>query len=112
MSLPVSNLEAALSRRGFFSRVGSGLLGVALADLLASELSGAAADNPPPPGARQVFDVTPKHPHVRPRAKAVIQLFMNGGPSQVDLFDPKPALEKYDGQKFPGSIDVQQPDLA
>ncbi|MDC6684961.1 DUF1501 domain-containing protein, partial [Leclercia adecarboxylata] len=39
-----------------------------------------------------------RKPHFEPKAKSVIQFFMNGGPSQVDLFDPKPALEKYSGQ--------------
>ena len=42
-----------------------------------------------------------KTPHFRPRAKRVIHLFMNGGPSQVDTFDPKPALEKYAGKNLP-----------
>jgi hypothetical protein len=52
----------------------------------------------------QSFDLTPKSPHHPPRAKAMISLFMQGGPSHHDLFDPKPLLEKYDGQKFPGTI--------
>ena len=42
-------------------------------------------------------------PHFPPRAKRVIHLFMNGGPFQADLFDPKPLLEKYAGQKPPGA---------
>ena len=45
-----------------------------------------------------VFDLTPKPSHFQPKAKAVIQLFMSGGPSQVDLFDHKPELLKRDGQ--------------
>ena len=40
-------------------------------------------------------DLKRKQPHFEPRATSVIQLFMNGGPSQVDLLDPKPALEKF-----------------
>ena len=44
-----------------------------------------------------------KPPHFAPKAKSVIFLFMVGGPSQVDTFDPKPALEKYDGQPLPES---------
>lgn len=76
------------TRRDFFSRMADGLMGTALAGLLAGDLS-----------ARQtLYDLTPKRPHLRPRAKSVIQLFMNGGPSQVDLFDHKPALAKYAGQ--------------
>jgi hypothetical protein len=45
----------------------------------------------------------PKAPHFKPKAKRIIHLFMNGGPSQVDTFDPKPALEKYHGEKPPGA---------
>ena len=47
--------------------------------------------------------LAPKAAHFAPRAKHVIHLFMNGGPSQVDTFDPKPALEKYNGQRPPGA---------
>ena len=76
------------TRRDFFSRMADGLMGTAIAGLFAEDLS-----------ARQtLYDLTPKRPHETPRAKAVIQLFMNGGPSQVDLFDHKPALAKYAGQ--------------
>ena len=45
----------------------------------------------------RIYDLSPKTPHFEPKAKSVIQLFMNGGPSQVDMFDPKPALSKYEG---------------
>ncbi len=52
----------------------------------------------------QRFDLAPKAPHLPPRATAMISLFMQGGPSHVDLLDPKPLLAKYDGKLFPGSI--------
>src|SRR5262245_52652207 len=82
-----------LSRRNFFSRIGNGLHGTALASLLGVDyLAAATADNGP-----RIYDLKPRAPHFAPKAKAVIQLFMNGGPSQVDLFDPKPALQKYAG---------------
>lgn len=97
-----SNILDAMSRRRFFTHVVSGLVGVALAELLSAE----AAET------RTVHDLSPQPPHFPPRAKAVIQLFMNGGPSQMDLLDPKPALAKYDGKNFPGVIDVQQPEQA
>jgi Protein of unknown function (DUF1501) len=48
----------------------------------------------------------PKAPHFTPKAKHVIFLFLNGGPSQVDTFDPKPALEKYHGKPLPGANQV------
>lgn len=76
------------TRRDFFSRMSDGLMGAALASLLSEDLIAKPA----------LYDLTPKKPHHPPRAKAVIQLFQNGGPSQVDLFDYKPALEKYAGQ--------------
>ncbi|MBM3793955.1 MAG: DUF1501 domain-containing protein [Acidobacteria bacterium] len=79
------------TRRDFFSRIADGMMGTALATLLGDDLVAATAK----PG---LYDLTPKKPHHTPRAKSVIQLFMNGGPSQVDLFDYKPALEKHAGQ--------------
>ena len=54
--------------------------------------------------ARAVFDVRPRPSHHPARAKAVIQLFMHGGPSHVDLFDPKPMLTKHDGQPPPKEV--------
>ena len=84
------------TRREFFSRVSDGLCGAALASLLGADLFSSipalAATGP------RVYDLKPKPPHFPARAKSVIQLFMNGGPSQVDLFDPKPTLEKFAGQ--------------
>jgi Protein of unknown function (DUF1501) len=53
---------------------------------------------------RKHFDLTPKKPHFAPRATAMISLFMQGGPSHMDLFDPKPALTKFDGKPFPGQV--------
>ncbi len=76
------------TRRDFFSRISDGMMGTALAALFTQDLAAKQA----------IYDLTPKKPHHEPKAKAVIQLFMNGGPSQVDLFDYKPALEKFAGQ--------------
>ena len=50
------------------------------------------------------FDTLPKPPHHPPRATAMISLWMQGGPSHHDLFDPKPEMAKWDGQPFPGEI--------
>jgi hypothetical protein len=85
-----------LSRRGFFTRVAGGFYGAALAHLLSRDLSDISAAEPTrrPPG------LEPRPPHFPARAKAVIHLFMNGGPSQMDLFDPKPALDKHHGQPY------------
>jgi len=98
---PVAASAQELSRRDFFSRVGDGLYGAALASLLQSDLFptsiALAASNAVP-------DLRPRAGHFPAKAKAVIQLFMHGGPSQVDLFDPKPLLEKFAGQ--PPSRDI------
>jgi Protein of unknown function (DUF1501) len=85
------------SRRDFFTRAGSGLAGIALANLLTED--GVAATP-----RVEIDPLAPKKPHHEPRAKSVIWLFMEGGPSHVDLFDPKPALAKLDGKPIPDSI--------
>ena len=87
----------AVSRRDFFARISDGLHGAGLAYLLGAELSSPNAALAVPK-APQAFNLLAKPPHFEPKAKAVIQLFMNGGPSQVDLFDPKPELAKYVGK--------------
>lgn len=80
-----------ISRREALQTLGTGFGMVGLANTLA-----AATDAPF--GA----SLEPKKPHFAPKAKQVIFLFLNGGPSQVDTFDPKPALKKYHGQPIPG----------
>jgi hypothetical protein len=82
-----------LSRRELLQRVGTGMGSLGLAALLAETEVRAAAGNP----------LGAKAAHFPTKAKHVIHLFMNGGPSQVDTFDPKPALEKYNGQRPPAS---------
>ena len=89
-----------MKRRDFFARTSDGLLGTALAHLLSDDLFAAGSGGIQPP-----YNLKPKNGHLPARAKSVIQLFMNGGPSQMDLFDPKPLLRKYDGQPFPGDIE-------
>src|SRR4029079_13950681 len=85
----------SLSRREMLARSGTGLGVLGLAILLADEARAATSVATP---------LAPKPPHFKPKAKHVIHLFMNGGPSQVDTFDPKPALAKYNGQKAPSDI--------
>ena len=86
-------------RREFLWRFGGGLGGVALAQLLGK--SGALAGSPAQPGPRGDLNGGIHH---RAKARRVIQLFMNGGASQMDLFDYKPELLKRHGEKFePGT---------
>lgn len=79
-------MNDTISRRAMLGRMGGGLGTIAWASMLARE--GVAATSPT---------------HFPARAKRVIHLFMNGGPFQADLFDPKPALEKYAGQRPEGA---------
>jgi hypothetical protein len=90
------------SRRRFLQRNALGLGSVALAWLLREErLLGTPADVPRNPAS---FDLEPKPPPHAPRARAMISLFMHGGPSHVDLFDPKPELSRRSGEDYPGEI--------
>ena len=87
------------SRRDFLRNCANGIGAFALADLLASEgltapAADLSADNP----------LAPRKPHFPAKAKSVIYMFMEGGPSQYELFDPKPGLEEYDGQSLPASL--------
>ncbi len=79
-----------------------GIGGLALAWLLREEGLLAAPIRPELEPRR--FDLTPKPPHHPPRARAMISLFMQGGPSHLDLLDPKPLLTRYDGRPFPGNL--------
>ena len=85
-----------LTRRAFFTRVAGGIHGAALTYLLCREGYGASAAEQ----KRLVNNLEPRQPHFRAKAKAVIHLFMNGGPSQMDLFDPKPMLDKHHGEPY------------
>jgi hypothetical protein len=75
---------------------------LALSHLLAREL--AASED-----SLGGTDLNPRSGHFSPRAKSVILLMQNGGPSQVDLFDPKPELNKRSGQKHPQKVESFQP---
>jgi hypothetical protein len=94
----ISDPNLALTRRSFFTRTSAGLGSTALASLLSPALFAA-----PDSGA----DGTPL-PHFAPKAKRVIYLFMSGGPSHIDLFDPKPKLAELHGQELPASVRGQQ----
>jgi Protein of unknown function (DUF1501) len=99
--------KVGMTRRGFFDRMSDGIYGTALATLLSGDVYGSiapllASESLPalPEGHRRFYDLKPRPPHFDPKAKAVIHLFMNGGPSHVDLFDPKPKLDKHDGETY------------
>ena len=87
------------TRREFVWEMGGGFAGLALSSLLAKE--GFGEENRRDAGPTQISPLAPKKPHIPAKAKACIFLMMNGGPSQVDTFDPKPTLEKFAGQPLP-----------
>jgi hypothetical protein len=94
-----NTLLLAHSRRNFLSTCGGGVGIAALAQLLAGEGLGAPARELP-----SVNPLKPKRPQFEAKAKSVIFLFMEGGPSQLDLFDPKPAMQRWNGQSLPESM--------
>src|SRR5262245_50764459 len=87
------------SRREFLRRAGGGFGMLALAAMLADE-GLLAADTPD----RATNPLAPRRPHHRPRARSVIFLFMSGGPSHLETFDPKPELHRLQGQPLPASF--------
>jgi hypothetical protein len=88
----------ALTRRHFFQQCGVGLGSIALGSLLSADQPAAAASD-----MKLSEPLRPRRPHFAPRAKNVIFLFMAGGPSQLELFDYKPALQKHNGEPIPDS---------
>src|SRR5215218_5305728 len=86
------NAKPYLSRREMLQTAGTGFGALALSSLLANDRLFAASSSPT------------RQPHHPPKAKSVIFLFMEGGPSHIDTFDPKPELQKYAGQPLPSSF--------
>lgn len=86
------HVRLAASRREFLARCGGGFGAIALAGLMAR------------PGQATAASPGPHGPHHTPKAKRAIFLFMEGGPSHIDLFDPKPLLNELAGQQLPDSF--------
>ncbi|MCI0717678.1 MAG: DUF1501 domain-containing protein [Acidobacteria bacterium] len=97
-NLGLGGKRLAATRRQFFSRCGVGVGRIALASLLSDELL-FSAQTDQTAGASGT-----RLPHYPPKIKSVIYLFMAGGPSQFELFDYKPKLHQFDGQRLPDSI--------
>src|SRR4051812_46579181 len=98
MSNPLDEYRRLMTRRHFFSRSRLSIGTAALAALLKED--GWAA----PPDESSTAGGLPGLPHFAPKAKRVIYLFQSGGPSQLELFDHKPQLEKFRGQDLPDSV--------
>src|SRR6266545_668622 len=81
----------SMTRREVLGAMGAGFGMVGLRGLAGAEMA----------GLETYYPLAPKAPHFPARAKRVIYLFLNGGPSQVDTFDPKPKLTEYHGKTLP-----------
>ena len=92
-----------LSRRSVLTRSALGLGSLALAGVMQDDDRLAAAESTSATGPLAV-----KAPHFKAKAKRVIHFFLNGGPSHVDTFDPKPALEKYAGKLLPQTLTTER----
>jgi uncharacterized protein (DUF1501 family) len=92
------HVRPPVSRREFLCKSGGGFGALALSYLLSRNLRAENVAIDP------LNPLAPRDPHFKPRAKSVIFLFMEGGPSHIDLFDPKPTLEKLAGQPMPESF--------
>ncbi|HEY0984268.1 DUF1501 domain-containing protein, partial [Schlesneria sp.] len=99
----MKSLESRLTRRSLLERSGMGIGALALAGLCSDDARRYAR------GASAAADKGHvQQPHFPGRAKRVIHFFLNGGPSHVDTFDPKPALEKYAGQPVPMNLTTER----
>src|SRR5688572_7917409 len=111
---PVNEQQLLQTRRQFFGDVGLRFGGVALAMLIGQSgrrafgspsTTGAAGNSVPPAAiAGRVHPPLPGFPHFRPRAKSIIYLHMNGGPSQIDLWDYKPGLREFFNKDLPPTV--------
>src|SRR5690242_19751788 len=95
---PIREKQLMINRRHFFGRTAAGIGVAALGSLLNPSLLAALEKKEPR------FGGLPGVPHFPPKAKRVIYLFMAGGPSQLDLFDYKPTLEKLHNTELPDSV--------
>ena len=94
--MPFEDRFLVETRRDFFRKSMGGIGAIALAHVMAQD--GRTADTGP------ANPLAPRKPHFEPKAKNVIFLFQGGGPSQIDLYDPKPALRKWHGTPLPASM--------
>src|SRR5947209_2427326 len=94
----ISHIPAFRSRRDFLRLAGGGFGAVALSALLADDGRGEPGSSP------DADPLATRTPHFPAKAKNVIFLFMEGGPSHIDLFDPKPELTRWHGQPLPASF--------
>lgn len=90
------------TRRDFLARSAYGIGTFALAHLL--QRDGVLGQEAGRPGENLPLNLRPRQPHFAPKANAMISLFMHGGPSHVDLLDPKPVLQRMHGREYSGDV--------
>src|ERR1051326_1520547 len=95
--MTIDQFRRIQSRRAFFKDAAGGIGTIALAALLEKEGRGATA-------GLDVNPLAPRKPPLPAKAKTFFFMFMEGGPSQLDLFDPKPALAKWSGKPLPAEM--------
>ncbi len=98
-----------MDRRRWLTSTAAAFQAAVLTDLFSKDIFGMEI-----PQVRSTFDLKPQPTHHEPKAKSIIHLFMNGGPSQMDLFDPKPELDKRHGQPYFSELasEVENPTAA
>jgi hypothetical protein len=99
------NMDEGFTRRDFLRSSGFGIGGLVLTYLLNQEGLSAGEHGTV---AKTTQDLAPRRGHFPMRARAMVHFMQNGGPSQMDLFDPKPELQKRDGQSIPASVEIYQ----
>ena len=100
------------NRRDFLQTLGGGFGAIALAAMSAEQAAAAPSPQSEVPNPQSSDPLAPRAPHYPPRAKRVILLWMQGGPSQMDLFDYKPRLVKEAGEKIPFTLTESMVTLA
>ena len=89
--------DIIFTRREFLEKTGMGMGALSLASMLGMSMAGAAQAD-----TKVLSPLAPRQPQFKVKAKAIIHLFASGGPSQVDTWDPKPELTKYNDKTIPG----------
>src|SRR5947209_12609767 len=105
---PLFQRQLLTTRRQFFGDVGLRLGGLALAMMMGKNASAGAASQTATAPTAPVHPPLPGFPNYRPRAKSLIYLHMNGGPSQMDLWDYKPGLRELFDKDLPPSVRGEQ----
>jgi len=101
---PQERLESLYSRRDFLNRCGMGFGALGLGALLGPQIAAGSGLG----SGETISTLHPRSPHFPARAKRVIHIFANGGPSQVDTFDPKPMLHKWHGKLLPNTLKTER----